>query len=248
MSGHIVRSTVKKKSSYSLYKQELRRDFLYACAYCTSNEREARCSFEIDHYLAKSRRPDLENEYTNLNWSCRNCNKAKDNRGAIDETAVHSDGPRFFHPEFDDWAENFELEDDGIRLRPTSTVGEYTDNFLHMNRAQLIRIRTNRRNISRDNKYVVKGLAELLAYPIDRLPRKVRGDFVRIRKELLDKHEECLDAIARYFQANTDLDVDSPDTKEKQAYRKNIRSIEKLAAPSTSPKKKKKKSRRRKNK
>ena len=65
-------------SNYHEYKQYLRKDFYYSCAYCTITEWKARgIRFEIDHYEPVSAAPHLRNTYTNLMYSCEECNSQR---------------------------------------------------------------------------------------------------------------------------------------------------------------------------
>ena len=66
---------------YSSYKKYLRFEFDYHCAYCDIHEAEDGGSknFHIDHYLPKSRFPEKCCEYSNLFYSCADCNRLKGN-------------------------------------------------------------------------------------------------------------------------------------------------------------------------
>jgi len=68
------------RASYEDHREDLRSDFVFSCAYCSTTEIEARgFGFEIDHY-----QPQLhggKDDYVNLYWSCRNCNKKKTRTG-----------------------------------------------------------------------------------------------------------------------------------------------------------------------
>lgn len=76
--GIVIRSDVEAKNDYHDYIESLRFDFWYACAYCTLCESEpSGIGFEIDHYLPTSRHAELTNDYYNLMWSCRHCNRHK---------------------------------------------------------------------------------------------------------------------------------------------------------------------------
>ena len=67
---------------YRSYRLSLRRDFKNRCAYCLTHEFfvGGAAGFEIDHYRPQKglyARPDLEAEYSNLYWACRECNSNK---------------------------------------------------------------------------------------------------------------------------------------------------------------------------
>ena len=67
----VTRSFVAPKGSYANYRQDLRVDFWYSCAYCSITEVEAQgIAFEIDHYAPHSKFPELKHDYGNLMYSC----------------------------------------------------------------------------------------------------------------------------------------------------------------------------------
>ncbi len=71
-----------KYKSYKSYKPYLRRDFDHTCVYCGVWESEmgGKKSFHIDHYRPKEK-PQFKHliaEYSNLLYSCRDCNEFKD--------------------------------------------------------------------------------------------------------------------------------------------------------------------------
>lgn len=96
---------VNKCNNYRHYRPQLRLDFNTRCGYCDSKEDLAtlgNAQFHIDHFAPKKKFPSLENEYSNLIYSCSRCNIAKnddwissspntpvvDNKGYIDPCAV----------------------------------------------------------------------------------------------------------------------------------------------------------------
>lgn len=68
---------------YSEYRDWLRVDFRYRCAYCLTMEGhfpQEHANFQIDHHRprkGKYARPDLEHLYINLYWTCHVCNHRK---------------------------------------------------------------------------------------------------------------------------------------------------------------------------
>lgn len=53
----VKRSSPGHKPTYGEYREVLRHDFFYSCAYCTLMEAEAKgISYEIDHFLPRSLR------------------------------------------------------------------------------------------------------------------------------------------------------------------------------------------------
>lgn len=75
--GIIKRSQVEYKSNYQDYRNQLRQDFLYMCAYCFVPERFSQnLSYQIDHYKPISK-SGAKSDYTNLFYSCNYCNRYK---------------------------------------------------------------------------------------------------------------------------------------------------------------------------
>lgn len=67
--------------NYRDYKQYLRAEFDYSCAYCNLFESEIGSSkfFHIDHYRPQKKFPKKINDYFNLFYSCPDCNSSKKN-------------------------------------------------------------------------------------------------------------------------------------------------------------------------
>lgn len=126
---------------YTAYRPQLRRDFEYRCAYCLRHEfhlgGEANC--QIDHFrpvLGPYGRPDLECEYTNLYWSCAECNQNKAHHWP--HPAEESRGLRFLDPcvPEDDHDLHLQALPDGA-MEILSPAGQYTHDVLKLWRDQL---------------------------------------------------------------------------------------------------------------
>ncbi|MCG5047476.1 MULTISPECIES: HNH endonuclease [Pectobacterium] len=75
------RTSQQKLRKYNLYKLPLSKDFFCCCGYCGTHHvyyGSGKC-FHIDHFAPKSKFKHLENEYSNLVYSCPTCNIAKSN-------------------------------------------------------------------------------------------------------------------------------------------------------------------------
>ena len=81
-----TRSIPKRKyRNYTRYRNLLRTDFQYRCAYCLTHEfhNGGVANFAIDHHRPRHGTyaiSDLANEYTNLYWACNECNQNKANQ------------------------------------------------------------------------------------------------------------------------------------------------------------------------
>jgi hypothetical protein len=71
----------KELSDYRLYKTLLASDFNERCGYTDCNHfwLGGKRNFQIDHFLPKSKHPNLERKYSNLVYSCSYVNRAKSN-------------------------------------------------------------------------------------------------------------------------------------------------------------------------
>jgi 5-methylcytosine-specific restriction endonuclease McrA len=75
------RANVIAKARYSLYKSELREDFLSKCGYCDTSDHYSggKRGYHIDHFAPKSKFAHLKNDYGNLVYCCPICNIGKSN-------------------------------------------------------------------------------------------------------------------------------------------------------------------------
>jgi hypothetical protein len=195
---------------YGDYKQILRQDFFYTCAYCSLTEIEAGgVRFTIDHYEPVVARPELEAEYSNLMWSCDLCNSRKSDLCPPPE--ARAAGRRFYRADEDVFSEHFALS--GKRLNGRTPTGEYTIVALSLNRQQLTRFREIRQRLSSSERYVAQGIAGLRDFPIDRLPKEIKARaFTAIKAISKDAAaaSNTVDEILRELAKSTLLD-DDPD-------------------------------------
>lgn len=67
-----------QKSKYGDYFEQLRTDFNGRCGYCDSFDLRRNNDFEIDHFVPKKVFKKLKaNDYKNLVYSCKSCNRSK---------------------------------------------------------------------------------------------------------------------------------------------------------------------------
>jgi hypothetical protein len=92
-----VRRKVAGQLRYSLYRDDLRQDFINACGYCGDNdERADRSTFHIDHFAPKKQFPNLELDYSNLVYACRFCNIGKSDHWIGADAKVPNNGSEGF--------------------------------------------------------------------------------------------------------------------------------------------------------
>ena len=172
----VKRSPVEPGQAYGEYRQILRKDFFYSCAYCTISEAEAQgIRLTIDHYEPRSSRSDLENAYDNLMYCCDPCNTYKGDR--CPPLAARQDGQRFFRPDVDRFSDHFQLN--GIRLIEKSVTGYFTIQALELNRSSLRRLRQIREKLSHCATLVEQGVRGLRNFPLDLLPKNIKGAAAR---------------------------------------------------------------------
>ncbi len=220
----VIRSQVPARSSYTEYKQELRYDFFYSCAYCCIAETEAGgLRFTIDHYEPQKARTDLVNIYDNLMWSCDVCNQRKGDR--YPPAQARQKGFRFFRPDVDIHLEHFSLE--GNILKHKTNIAYYTIESLDLNRESLQRVRDIRRRIFSCEEAVSGGVLALSRFPIDRLPTNIRGPAYRAIKQLVDSYEAMAEAVETALKNHARSPIlDEDDSAPERAKQRK----EKLAA------------------
>lgn len=213
----VTRSIVPAGKKYPEYKKQLRRDFLFSCAYCTMTEAEAQAiRFTIDHYEPKSARPDLENEYTNLMYACDQCNTLKGPRRAINADR------RFFRADEDIRKDHFEIAGDWVE--GITEAGRFTAAAVDLNRPTLMHIRELRRRLFDSDEYVNEGIAALLSFPIDRLQPEDRAQaLIAVNKalELARIVFDSLDDALLYHAQSRALGDDDDLTAEEIERKKN---------------------------
>lgn len=224
----VVRSDVEPGLEYREYLQPLRYDFFYACAYCNICETEAQAiRFTIDHYEPQKSRPDLVDAYNNLMYCCTVCNERKGDRSPPESARVES--YRFFRPDQDIFHLHFEMR--GIRLMSKSNIGTYTIEALDLNRAGLRKLRQIRERLTNCDQLVAEGIRGLLSFPIDRLPKHIRGKAafaIQRATHADDALGQKIDALLRDYARSALIDPD-PDTQERiKARKERLKHIEGL--------------------
>lgn len=84
--NHTPRRSTKDIKNYKDAFQDLRTDFYERCGYCDVPDRYPTVNhFEIDHYKPRSKFTHLEHSYSNLTYSCKNCNNFKSSYWATED-------------------------------------------------------------------------------------------------------------------------------------------------------------------
>lgn len=127
------RRAVAAQTRYSLYRDNLRQDFVGACGYCgDDDERADRSTFHIDHFAPKKHFPQLELDYKNLVYACRFCNVSKSDHWVGNEATVHNNGTEgFVDPCSVDYDTHLRRDKQG-RIVPQSALGAYIISRLNL--------------------------------------------------------------------------------------------------------------------
>lgn len=178
------RDLKKKYKDYRKYKPFLRKDFSYACVYCTIHEGEfgGFHSFHVEHFRPKSKFPGLETQYTNLLYACWKCNSFKGEDWPSGNPLKSGKG--YLDPCVYDYAKYFTVDNHGI-VTSTTKAARYMIERLHFNCNFLIKIRNERKRIRElieKYKFVVLEIDALLAH---RLPTSVVQSLKSIRSATL---------------------------------------------------------------
>ena len=125
---------------YTRYRDLLRRDFQYRCAYCLIHEfhNGGVANFVIDHHRpvrGAYARPDLVSDYTNLYWCCSECNQNKANDWPAPQQEAL--GFRWIDP-CESWGDHdlhWQISPDG-EIQWRTPAGEYTIRKLMLHRRE----------------------------------------------------------------------------------------------------------------
>ena len=102
----------------------------------------------IEHYVPRSRNPELADEYTNCFYACLFCNQARSDRP---EVAGHQ---RLLDPCAVPWADHFDLNE--LSLQPRDPDAEYTASCYDLNEPRRLRVRQSRYEAVTESLHVIK--------------------------------------------------------------------------------------------
>lgn len=122
----VRRDNPKQVSRYSQHKDELREDFHKCCGYCGDSDYFRTEYYEVDHFAPKEVLKTITlTDYSNLVYSCRNCNNSKRAQWPTGDEHVHNDGNvGFIDPCNADYDRQFKRNTDGS-IVPTTPLGEW---------------------------------------------------------------------------------------------------------------------------
>jgi hypothetical protein len=141
------RSDPSAESDYRRYKQALREDFQYRCAYCILHEGDPYGGgfhhFQIDHFRPREDFPELRNTYSNLYYACSWCNRAKSDTWPSDDE--NRRGFVFVDPCVEDlYTTHATLNPATGKLNPKTNAGDFTITEIRLNRGMFNQLRKKR--------------------------------------------------------------------------------------------------------
>ena len=116
--------------SYHSYKPWLRDEFAFRCVYCLCRERwfpDGDAAFGVDHLIPQSEHLDLTVEYSNLVYSCCQCNSLRGTDGVPDPAVCA-------------YGDHLEVLSDGS-VKALSETGAYLTRACRLNRQMLVEFR-----------------------------------------------------------------------------------------------------------
>lgn len=217
------------KANYADYREELRLDFWYSCAYCTMTEVEAMgLGFQIDHYQPKSQFPQLATTYSNLFWACQRCNRDKSDYWPT--PAQLAKQLLVIRPDQDDPRRHLRL--DGEVLAGITTTGKFHIARLGLNRQVMRRIRSIRARMWRSEAFMAHGFTALLSIRLDELPQESRSELLALRKRVSVAIEELDAGIEEFVRAVCRSHVLDPDPEDAKSRRAQLRECDALTPDS----------------
>ena len=153
----------KKRKQYQDYRQCLRWEFGFTCAFCLIHESdfmrigrsEGKGMTSVEHFSPQSTTPELRSSYENLFYACMACNLSRGNKPIQNDR----DGTQLLNVCSSIWAEHFEIEDD--HLVPQDMDAAYTSNAYDLNTPDKIEMRKQRRIEHKEAKKNIDFLSRL---------------------------------------------------------------------------------------
>ena len=227
-SSLLSRKQKQKKSNYQDYKQDLRDDFLYSCAYCTTAEIELSAKrFEIEHYLPQKHFSHLRNQYLNLLWSCEDCNKNKDD--FYPGSGGDFRGFSVFRPDRHRIEEHFLVEGNELKGK-TEKIGTFTIKLLRLNSKRLIDLRLRRREkdeLEESIAYGIRHLEVLFRQAGSKTHRSKLFQSISQLKLLKTSYDDALRQIARQRCPAAEQDPDPAKSTQLRDRQKYLASLKK---------------------
>lgn len=154
----VERTHEPRGGSYTAFRQCLRWEFGFQCAFCLIHERdldpygtERAGLFGIEHFVPQKHDPELRNEYSNCFYACRFCNGARGYKPVVDSQERH-----LLHPCANQWSAHFALRSYELVPLGSDQDAEYTRDAYDINAPNKV----TRRRVRRQEWKRVRGLID----------------------------------------------------------------------------------------
>lgn len=128
---HISRRDIHEEREYSKFMSILREDFSGLCGYCGKNSQYLPYNYEIDHFVPQVIAPEKANDYQNLVFACRRCNRIKGSKWPTKDKNLANDGHiGFVDPATDEYENHLSRNNEG-RIVYDTDLGESIYKQLH---------------------------------------------------------------------------------------------------------------------
>ena len=129
-------------TKYNRFREYVRTDFEQCCAYCYLHEDHigGERHFELDHFCPRKHCPDKVDDFYNLYWCCRGCNKPGSKHDYWPSQALLDAGYGFVDLCVDRFEDHYDLLPDG-ELKPLTKKAQYTIRQIGLNVDSLKRLR-----------------------------------------------------------------------------------------------------------
>lgn len=191
---------------YLEFRPCLRWDFGFSCPFCLLHESDlvrGGCAEGtgltwIEHLVPQSHDSAQRNEYSNLLYSCRFCNRARSNR------PLKSARGEILNPTQTAWANHFELQDDELKPKANDHDARYTDECYDLNDPRKKKLRQLRWELIEHHRELLRVVPKMVNRMIQ-LAEQNHTDPLLVQKHLAEA--KSLRRILKY--AISDLSTHS---------------------------------------
>lgn len=129
----VRREDPKKCADYHDYRASLKDDFHGRCGYCDDSDRFSDVQYQIDHFVPKAVMTSIaDNDYGNLVYACRRCNRAKwDKWPTGDENSPNDGAVGFIDPCDSKYDQQFIRNERG-EIIPLTALGNWMWNEMDL--------------------------------------------------------------------------------------------------------------------
>lgn len=176
----------KKLKSYRSYKKYLVIDFSNRCGYCDGSDtwNGGHKTYHVDHFAPKDKFTHLENEYSNLVYSCPSCNSSKSNKWpSNDPTISIVNNSGFLDPCSNDLNTHFTRDNNGniVAITPIAQ-----DMFKSL-------------NLGLERHSIIWKLTSLENLILDYEEQIVQNTSLEIKEKLVNIHYRLLKIFYEYY-------------------------------------------------